>query len=392
MTMDFDQVIAPMGRADFLRNHWDKSFLHLSGTAGRFAHLLGWDELNSVLEQHRLTPPRLKLYLGGQPVDAHRFLTPPNLGVPRLDSGGLAACLAEGATLILDDVQEVAPPVRALMQQFQAALHTDAFANLYASWHSQNGFDLHWDPQAAIVLQLRGRKRWVVYEPTRLHPLDNDVEPAPRPTGQPVWDGMMEDGDLLYIPRGWWHVAYPVNEPSLHLTVSLTPPKSLDFLGWVVSRLRSEEAVRANLPVLAGDAALTAHVKTLRRLIDGMLTEKTAAEFLREWDANIGPAPRIKVQQAPYEQFAPLTDASRVRLGSLNRLYLTPKGAGFEFKAAGRNWSVPSDLKPALEMLSNARATTFGELSAKASASAANLRNSLGVLARAGVVVIEAGQ
>lgn len=392
MALDFDQVIAPMGRADFLRGPWDKEFVHISGTPGRFSHLLSWDELNAALEQHRLTPPRLKLYLGGQPVDARRFLTTPNLGVPRLDSGGLAACLGEGATLILDDVQEVAPRVRALMQAFQAALHTDAFANLYASWHSQNAFDLHWDPQSAMVLQLAGRKRWVVHKPTRLHPLDNDLEAAPRPTGQPVWDGMMEDGDVLYLPRGWWHVAYPVNEPSLHLTVSLTPPKSLEFLGWVVSRLRAEEAVRANLPALAGEAALAAHVKTLRRLIDGMLTEKTAGEFLREWEANIGPAPHIRVQQAAYEQFAPLADASRVRLGTLNRLFFSLRDGVFVFNAAGRSWTVPPDLVPALEMLSNARDVSLAELAARVPASAAaNLRNSLGVLARAGVVIIEAG-
>src|SRR5271154_1784957 len=105
--LDFDSVIAPMRRADFLREHWDKSFLRIAGTPGRFAGLLGWDELDAVLEQHRLTPPRLKLYQDGQAIDPQRYLTAAMFGVPRLDAGGLAACLAQGATLILDDAQEV---------------------------------------------------------------------------------------------------------------------------------------------------------------------------------------------------------------------------------------------------------------------------------------------
>jgi hypothetical protein len=116
MTLDFDAVIAPMTRAEFLRDYWDKSFVRIAGEAGRFSHLLDWDELNAILEQHRLAPPRLKLYLGGRAVEAQRFLTPAMFGVPRLDAGGLAACLAQGASLILDDAQEVAPLRQSLCQ------------------------------------------------------------------------------------------------------------------------------------------------------------------------------------------------------------------------------------------------------------------------------------
>jgi ribosomal protein L16 Arg81 hydroxylase len=386
--MEFDAVIAPLTRAEFLRDHWDKAFLRIPGVAGRFSGLLNWDELNAILEQHRLTPPRIKLFQNGQPIEPQRFLTPAMFGVPRLDAGGLAACLAQGATLILDDAQEVAPRVGLLMHAFQDALATDAFANLYASWHSQNGFDLHWDPQSSVILQLAGRKRWQVYRPTLLHPLEGEA--PPRPTGEPVWDGMMEDGDTLYIPRGWWHVAWPMNEPSLHLTVSLTPPNGLDFLGWAIAKLRAQEQVRANLPALAGAPALAAQVQTLRHLVDEMLSEQSAAEFLRAWQANIRPAPHIRLQNAPYQQFAALTDGSRIRLAALHRIFLDAKDGNFEFKAAGRLWTVPPELATAVQLLSNSRELTFAELARACGPAAADkLHKSIGVLARAGVVLVE---
>ena len=387
MTLDFDAVIAPMGRAEFFKDHWNRSFVRIPGTPGRFAGLLTWDELDAVLEQHRLTPPRLKLFLNGHAVPADRFLTPAKFGVPRLDAGGLAACIAQGASLILDDVQEVAPRVQALLHEFQDTLHSDAFANLYAGWHDQNAFDLHWDPQDSIVLQVTGRKRWQVYAPTRAHPLESDLEPPPRPTAAPVWDGMLEDGDTLYIPRGWWHVAFPVNAPSLHLTVSLTPPNGVDFLGWALSRLRGREEVRANLPA----AGLAAHIKTLRGLVEGLLSEQAAGEFLREWEANIRPSPHVRLRRAPYEQSAALGDASRIRLAALHRLFLTARDGNFEFKAAGKLWTVPPELVPALELLSNTRTFTLAELTAKVTGAAAaeKLSKSIGVLARAGVVLVE---
>ena len=40
----------------------------------------------------------------------------------------------------------------------------------------------------------------------------------------------------------------PLNEPSLHLTISLTPPTAMDYLVWVVSRLRQHAEMRASLP------------------------------------------------------------------------------------------------------------------------------------------------
>ena len=37
-------------------------------------------------------------------------------------------------------------------------------------------------------------------------------------------DEILHPGDLLYIPKGCYHVAVPMNEPALHLTVSIRNP------------------------------------------------------------------------------------------------------------------------------------------------------------------------
>jgi ribosomal protein L16 Arg81 hydroxylase len=277
------------------------------------------------------------------------------------------------------------------MQVFQAALWTDTYANLYAAFHSQKAFDLHWDPQDSIILQLSGKKRWKVYKPTRLHPLEDDLEKPAQPTGDPVWEGVMKEGDAIYIPRGWWHVVHPLNEPSLHLTVSLTPPKGIDLLGWAVSKLRSEAQVRAGLPALLDDAAKAAHMKSLRGLVESVLTDEAMNDFLGQWDANIGHSPHIRLPGSPYQQFSDITEESVVRLATLNRLPLAPFGEAFEFKAVGKLWTVPAALIPALSQLHNARAQRVSELCAALPNDAArdDLKKSLAVLARSGVVLVE---
>ena len=51
--LEFDQVIAPLTRDQFLADYWSKSFLAAKGKAGRFSDLLGWDELNAILAYNR---------------------------------------------------------------------------------------------------------------------------------------------------------------------------------------------------------------------------------------------------------------------------------------------------------------------------------------------------
>jgi len=388
----FDEAVSPLGADAFLRDYWLKNFLHITGKAGRFTKLLTWSDLNVILEQHRLAPPRLKLYRDGQPIDPAHYLTPAMFGVPRLDAGGLAASLAQGASLILDDVQELAPRVRELMHSIQDALHTDAFANLYAGWHTQRALNLHWDSQEAMVLQLAGRKRWKIYGPTRLHPLKNDIEQPAQPPGGPAWEGILQDGDTLYIPRGWWHEAFPLDEPSLHLTISLTPPTGMDYLGWAASRLRRHAELRASLPA-HDDAAQTAAAETIAKLVAEALSAAPLSDFLREWDANIRPSPHVRLPQAAYEQFSAITDGSRVRLAALHRLSFSRQDDNFAFPAAGRLWTVPAPLQPALARLQNSRDFTVAQLVAALPEPAAkdDLLKSLGVLARAGVVLVAKG-
>ena len=106
--LEFDHIIAPLTRERFLADFWSKSFLVAKGTAGRFSSLLGWEELNAILEQHRLHPPRFRLLQEGRPIEAFRYATLSAGGVPRLNSGKLAACLSGGATIGLSLAQTTA--------------------------------------------------------------------------------------------------------------------------------------------------------------------------------------------------------------------------------------------------------------------------------------------
>jgi ribosomal protein L16 Arg81 hydroxylase len=56
-------------------------------------------------------------------------------------------------------------------------------------------------------------------------------------------DCLLETGDLLYIPRGWWHETTPLDQPSFHLSVGLFVPTLFDYVMWVCSRFLPQSRV-----------------------------------------------------------------------------------------------------------------------------------------------------
>uniref|UniRef100_A0A0R3RQS8 Bifunctional lysine-specific demethylase and histidyl-hydroxylase n=1 Tax=Elaeophora elaphi TaxID=1147741 RepID=A0A0R3RQS8_9BILA len=100
-------------------------------------------------------------------------------------------------------------------------------ANTYITPGNSAGFAPHWDDIDAFLLQLEGRKHWKICAPV------DDDEMLPRlPSGNftdddiadrtPVFNDWLEQGDMLYIPRGFIHQGVADKDVhSLHLTVSV---------------------------------------------------------------------------------------------------------------------------------------------------------------------------
>jgi hypothetical protein len=365
-TFEFDQIIAPLGREHFLGEYWTKKFLHLPGSKGRFTPILPWEELNHILEWHPPPQPQLRIFQEGVMQDLRRYIDGP-VGALRLNAGGLITLLAQGASMVLDAVHEVAPAVADLAASMEEALACVCVANLYAGWRSQRAFDVHWDAHEVIVLQLSGRKRWQVFAPTRSDPLGDDIETAPQPTAPPIWEGILNDGDLLYLPRGFWHVAYPLDEPSLHLSWGAQPHTGAEFLYWWMRTLRRHPETRISLTNMDDAAARKNFVAEMTRLIESAGQGDPLGDFLRAQKSTRRPRPRIRLPMAPIEQLKPLGNlATRIRLAAHDSLFIE-QDAGepmAKFFAAGTYWFIRPEFIAAFQRLSGRESVPFQDLAA----------------------------
>ncbi|CAP31037.1 Protein CBR-JMJC-1 [Caenorhabditis briggsae] len=99
-------------------------------------------------------------------------------------------------------------------------------ANTYLTPAGSSGFAPHWDEIDAFLLQVEGRKYWRVWAPESAEeelPLESsgNFTEDDMKGKEPVFEGWIEQGDMIYIPRGYTHQARTDKKVhSLHVTVS----------------------------------------------------------------------------------------------------------------------------------------------------------------------------
>jgi hypothetical protein len=354
---DLRALLSPVAAEEFLRRDYGQRFVHVPGYPGKFQALLPWEVLNSILEEHRMEPPRLRLTREGKPVAAEKYLSwQPNRRksgspIPRLNSAALMRELRDGATLVLDNVDELHRPVRRMAESLERLFHVRVQVNSYSGFRTSHGFDLHWDDHDVFILQIAGRKHWKVYGMTRRFPLGADVEPADVPPAEVLWEGLLEDGDLLYIPRGWWHVATPLDEPTLHLTVGVNNLTGADFLSWFANRMKASEVVREDLPHLGGAEALATYGERLKAAVLEAWTPGLVAEYLDHMDVSARARPSLALPWPATPAVLPEGEF-RVRWSGARAPRITAGGdGGVCVEALGRKWHFGAAARPLLDAL-----------------------------------------
>ncbi len=395
VVQSLSRLIEPCLADDFLASTWGHTYLHIRGRRGKFRHLLPWDRLNEILRQHRLDFPRLRLMRDGKPLPVASYLRHVAVGrrqtsVPRLQPVKFTEQLRAGATLVLDAVDELSAPLEALTAELEMLFRERVQVNAYAGWHTSRGFDLHWDDHDVFILQVTGRKRWSIYGATKPNPLAGDTG-NPKPTGAPLWEATLEDGDFLYIPRGWWHVAEPLDEPTLHLTIGIHNRTGIELLQWLGERLRTSESFRRDLPRFATAEERAAHVRQLgAELLAAWHEESLLERYYQAHDELAEPRrAQLSLPWSATSELLPAASETRVRLTAPRPFDVQLTDGVIEFACNRKRWRFAAAAQSILERLVKERTCSVADLcEAGAKLSAATVRAFLGELLMHGLIAV----
>lgn len=346
----FEELVGRTTEAFLSEDVGRRSFVTSTDDPQRFAHIISFDALSKILEDQRLEWPRLRLARDGgvQPegdlIDAYtskRGLSIPRLAIPRMMDE-----LEDGSTLVFDSIDKAHPPVGELARAMERELGESVQVNLYAAIASQrNGFDVHWDSHDVLILQVDGRKKWEVRGPSMLHPTRFDKETNTEPSTDIVWSGYLNPGEVLFIPRGWWHQAWPDGEPTMHLTFGFPHRTWIDVLEWLKSQALSREFFRQDVVQTKDWGAFTAQVAAL-------LEERDLDDFLLDHDAASHPRRDVRLRRRAL-------DAGELKwCGSRHSRLVQRAGDDFfTIGARGELWDFDLSLLPLFERLLSAPLT-----------------------------------
>lgn len=126
------------------------------------------------------------------------------------------------ATIIIDQITNVWPAVMELSKAVNQALQCSSDCNVYITPDQSQGFEAHYDTHDVFILQIAGKKRWKVYSNPTYLPLANQPSIAFDCSSQvPLYDVVLEQGDTLYMPKGFVHEAMTTDGVSAHITLGI---------------------------------------------------------------------------------------------------------------------------------------------------------------------------
>ena len=266
MSMTLAQLLAPMTPEQFFAEYHDRQPLHLRGDPAKFAAVLSWRGINRLLDMtHIWTSRSLMLVLDGKPVPAAEYCEQQtardaNDRLMQPVVGKVRDWVARGASVVMNDVDSLTPGLASVSEALEGAGLGKAQANVYISWQSHKAFPAHYDTHDVWAVQVEGEKTWNIWEGRAEWPIAHPVfksqtqEHHDQARGKLREAVLMKPGDLLYLPRGWYHDALAEAPASVHIAYGVHAPLGMDVMNILVERVLYDAEFRKPLPRQDGTA------------------------------------------------------------------------------------------------------------------------------------------
>ncbi|MEU6922432.1 cupin domain-containing protein [Streptomyces sp. NPDC046631] len=241
--------------------------------------LLTVAELDRILDAGLLTTPYATLVHEDGPVPEERYCSPRVVlgGIDNryVDAGAVNRLIGEeGATLLLRYVDQWHAGVRELADELAECLQRQVEAFFFLTPPGTQGRPVHRDDADVLAVQIHGSKRWRVYP----GPPDGNWQPerVDGDPGDPLLDVVLRQGEVLYVPRGFAHVAEATGgSASAHLSFTVREAGSAHLYAVLEALLLDGDGLPARPN---DDAALTGAANGLiahfRRTLAGLTPEE----------------------------------------------------------------------------------------------------------------------
>jgi len=218
----FNRLFSNISFSEFVENYWQKKPILLS-SSNKSPFFLNLDEVKKILSNPSITYPHINVISSGKKVGRKLIENKRNSFNP-LDKENLNHLYKNGETIAIQKVHFLNERFFKLIKELENHILMSVGANIYISpSFSSSGFHPHYDTHDIFIFQLHGKKRWRIFD----NPvgLPNSDEPFIEKQHKnyfkeiPSQEFDLNEGDILYMPRGWVHNAFTLERESIHMTL-----------------------------------------------------------------------------------------------------------------------------------------------------------------------------
>ena len=295
--MKLAELIQPLSTPEFFSSYWEKKPLVLSRQSpDTYRELLSLDDVDRALTEMGSRYPDISLATGEKVTSAAEF----TFADGSIDPVAVFKLFSKGTSIVLSNMQRKLPKLTALCRSLTAETSIPFQTNLYLTPPRSQGFRLHYDTHDVFILQIAGSKNWRIYDsPVELPARGRGYSAYKQEPGALSDKFVLQQGDLLYMPRGWYHEAISDESTSLHITLGANSVTWSDFLFEALAlACLKDVSFRRSLPVgftnpgFDVSQAKNEFRKLLDALPDKIDFESTLNGFANELIRNQGPETR----------------------------------------------------------------------------------------------------
>jgi ribosomal protein L16 Arg81 hydroxylase len=213
-----ESLVLDIGLNAFKERHFQKEPYAAPYRAEKYRNFLSWIRLKEIIENpcHDCWLPRE----GKLPE------------VKELSTGTLTFSealngFADGRTVLVRHSERHSKELAEIAAAFKTELGGDIDIQLYFTPAGEEGFNWHYDAEDVFVIQSFGAKEFrLLKNTTTPRPYKKNAEQSEDFKNEkmtPEIRCLLQAGDWLYIPAGYWHKARAVSD-SFHLSVGVMPP------------------------------------------------------------------------------------------------------------------------------------------------------------------------
>jgi hypothetical protein len=126
----------------------------------------------------------------------------------------------------------------------EEAVALPTHADMLASWGEPSLPTMLCNEHDVLMFQVEGSREWRLHSPVDNGLISYDREELDR---RPEWCGVLNTGDVLYVPRGWMHRDEPTDRASLCVAAKFRQPTGIDLIARVAQQL-SNTKLKSDIP------------------------------------------------------------------------------------------------------------------------------------------------